>query len=42
MRPRKVVGEALVALPPDEIDRIDGDPMFELYDFGRTRTTCGA
>jgi 4-hydroxybutyrate CoA-transferase len=33
---RKVVGSALVALPPDELDRIDGNPVFELYDFGHT------
>ena len=36
IHPRKVVGSALVALPPDEMDRIDGNPMFELYDFGHT------
>jgi 4-hydroxybutyrate CoA-transferase len=33
---RKVVGSALVALPPDEVARIDGNPVFELYDFGYT------
>jgi 4-hydroxybutyrate CoA-transferase len=33
---RKVVGSALVALKPDEMDRIDGNPVFELYDFGYT------
>jgi acyl-CoA hydrolase len=33
---RKVVGSALVTLRPDEIERIDGNPVFELYDFGYT------
>jgi 4-hydroxybutyrate CoA-transferase len=33
---RKVVGSALVALPPEEMARIDGHPVFELYDFGST------
>lgn len=33
---RKVVGSALVAMPPDEMARIDGNPVFELYDFGYT------
>jgi acyl-CoA hydrolase len=33
---RKVVGSALVALSPEEMDRIDGNPVFELYDFGYT------
>ena len=36
IHPRKVVGSALVALPADEMARIDGHPMFELYDFGHT------
>jgi acyl-CoA hydrolase len=33
---RKVVGSACVALPADELARIDGNPAFELYDFGYT------
>ena len=33
---RKVVGSALVALPAEELARIDGNPVFELYDFGHT------
>ena len=33
---RKVVGSALVALSADEMARIDGHPVFELYDFGHT------
>jgi 4-hydroxybutyrate CoA-transferase len=33
---RKVVGSACVALPPEELARIDGNPVFELYDFGHT------
>lgn len=36
VHPRKVVGSALTALPRDEMDRIDGNPVFELYDFGHT------
>jgi acyl-CoA hydrolase len=32
----KVVGSALVAMPPDELAAIDGNPVFELYDFGYT------
>jgi 4-hydroxybutyrate CoA-transferase len=32
----KVVGSALVALPPEEIQRIHENPVFELYDFGYT------
>lgn len=32
----KVVGSALVALPRDELEQIDGNPVFELYDFGYT------
>jgi acyl-CoA hydrolase len=33
---RKVVGSALVALSAEEMARIDGNPVFELYDFGYT------
>src|SRR4051794_23810060 len=33
---RKVVGSALVALSAEEMQRIDGNPVFELYDFGHT------
>ncbi len=33
---RKVVGSALVALSAEEMARIDGHPVFELYDFGHT------
>jgi 4-hydroxybutyrate CoA-transferase len=33
---RKVVGSALVALSAEELTRIDGNPVFELYDFGHT------
>jgi 4-hydroxybutyrate CoA-transferase len=33
---RKVVGSALVALSADEMARVDGNPVFELYDFGHT------
>ena len=33
---RKVVGSALVALSADEMARINGHPVFELYDFGHT------
>jgi acyl-CoA hydrolase len=36
IHPRKVVGSALTALPRDEMERIDGNPVFELYDFGHT------
>jgi 4-hydroxybutyrate CoA-transferase len=36
MYPGKVVGSALVALGRDELDAIDGNPVFELYDFGTT------
>ena len=36
MYPGKVVGSALVALPRDELAQIDGNPVFELYDFGTT------
>jgi 4-hydroxybutyrate CoA-transferase len=34
--PGKVVGSALVALGREELDAIDGNPVFELYDFGTT------
>jgi acyl-CoA hydrolase len=36
MYPGKVVGSALVALGQEELDAIDGNPVFELYDFGTT------
>ena len=42
--PGKVVGAACVALPPDELRFIHNNPIFELYDFGRTddlRTLIG-
>jgi 4-hydroxybutyrate CoA-transferase len=32
----KVVGSAIVALPEEELAMIDGNPTFELYDFGYT------
>lgn len=32
----KVVGSAIVALPEEELAMIDGNPAFELYDFGYT------
>lgn len=32
----KVVGSALVALPPEELQQIHENPVFELYDFGYT------
>jgi acyl-CoA hydrolase len=32
----KVVGSALVSMPPEELAMIDGNPVFELYDFGYT------
>ena len=32
----KVVGSACVALPEEELRLIDGNPAFELYDFGYT------
>ena len=32
----KVVGSALVALSDEEMEKIDGNPVFELYDFGYT------
>jgi 4-hydroxybutyrate CoA-transferase len=36
MYPGKVVGSALVALGRGELDLIDGNPVFEMYDFGTT------
>jgi acyl-CoA hydrolase len=36
IHPRKVVGSACAALAPEELARIDGNPVFELYDFGHT------
>jgi len=36
IHPRKVVGSACAALSADELARIDGNPVFELYDFGHT------
>ncbi|MEZ5598791.1 MAG: acetyl-CoA hydrolase/transferase C-terminal domain-containing protein [Pseudomonadales bacterium] len=36
IHPYKVVGSACVVLPPDELARMDGNPVFELYDFGYT------
>jgi 4-hydroxybutyrate CoA-transferase len=36
IHPRKVVGSACTALAPEELARIDGNPVFELYDFGHT------
>ena len=36
MYPGKVVGSALVALGREELDMIDGNPVFEMYDFGTT------
>ncbi len=32
--PGKVVGTAFVQMPREELEYIDGHPMFELYDFG--------
>ena len=32
----KVVGSAFVSMPREELDKIDGNPVFELYDFGYT------
>ena len=32
----KVVGSALVSMPPDELQKIHENPAFELYDFGHT------
>ena len=34
--PGKVVGSACVVLPEDELAKIDGNPVYELYDFGYT------
>jgi 4-hydroxybutyrate CoA-transferase len=34
--PGKVVGSALVALGREELELVDGNPVFELYDFGTT------
>ncbi len=36
MYPGKVVGSALVALGREELEMMDGNPVFELYDFGTT------
>jgi acyl-CoA hydrolase len=36
LRREKVVGSALVALEEEEMRMIDGNPVFELYDFGYT------
>jgi 4-hydroxybutyrate CoA-transferase len=36
IHPFKVVGSALVALPPEELLEIHENPVFELYDFGYT------
>lgn len=36
LHPGKVVGSALTAMPPEELAKIDGNPVFELYDFGFT------
>jgi len=36
LHPGKVVGSALTALDPAELELIDGNPTFELYDFGYT------
>lgn len=36
IHPRKVVGSALVLLDQEETQMIDGNPAFELYDFGYT------
>ena len=36
LHPNKVVGSATVALSPEELSEIDGNPVFELYDFGYT------
>ncbi len=36
LHPNKVVGSAIVALPPEELHEFDGNPVFELYDFGYT------
>jgi 4-hydroxybutyrate CoA-transferase len=36
LHPRRVVGSAFVALPPEELARAHENPPFELYDFGYT------
>ena len=36
LHPGKVVGSAFVVMPPEEMARVDGNPIFELYDFGFT------
>jgi 4-hydroxybutyrate CoA-transferase len=36
LHPGKVVGSALAELTADELELIDGNPAFELYDFGYT------
>ncbi|MBV1877020.1 MAG: hypothetical protein KUG79_05195 [Pseudomonadales bacterium] len=36
LHPRKVVGSAIVALNDEELSEIDGNPVYELYDFGYT------
>ena len=36
LHPYKVVGSAIVALSVEELEAIDGNPGFELYDFGFT------
>lgn len=36
LHPYKVVGSAIVALNDDELQGIDNNPVFELYDFGYT------
>lgn len=36
LHPGKVVGSVFVALPEEELALIDGNPVFELYDFGHT------
>lgn len=36
LHPGKVVGSALVLMPPEDLEYIDGSPAFELYDFTHT------
>jgi acyl-CoA hydrolase len=36
LHPDKVVASALTLMSPEELDFIDGNPMFELYDFSYT------
>lgn len=36
LHPGKVVGSALVLMPREDLEYIDGNPMFELYDFTHT------